>query len=110
MRALEFVTRVDNIHIPDSIASWRLDAGESQVLAHAAASDSAGVLLDDRAARSCARTLGLPVLGTIGLIARAKGAGLVTAAGPVIRAVVDAGLHVDGALVSAVLVDLGETW
>jgi predicted nucleic acid-binding protein len=63
VRALECVAGVDDIVVPDTIASWRLDAGESQVLAHAAANSGAGVLLDDRAARRCARTLGLPVLG-----------------------------------------------
>ena len=35
VRALTFVTRVDDTDVPDRIASWRLDAGESQVLAHA---------------------------------------------------------------------------
>jgi uncharacterized protein len=68
------------------------------------------VLLDDRAARRCARTLGLALLGTIGLIVRAKRVGVVTAASPVIRAVVDAGLFIDEGVVRAVLADLGETW
>jgi len=107
VRALEFVTVVEDLEVPGRIASWRLDAGESQVLARAV-TIGAGVLLDDRAARRCAQTLGLWVVGSIGLIARAKRAGLVTAAGPVIRAVVEAGLHVDEELVSAVLADLGE--
>ncbi len=107
VRALELVTIVEDLEVPASIASWRLDAGESQVLTRAV-STGAGVLLDDRAARRCAQTLGLWVVGSIGLIARAKKAGLVTAAGPVIRAVVEAGLHVDEELVSAVLADLGE--
>jgi predicted nucleic acid-binding protein len=107
VRALELATIAEDLEVPDSITSWRLDAGESQVLARAV-SMGAGVLLDDRAARRCAQTLGLLVVGSIGLIARAKRAGLVTAAGPVIRAVVEAGLHVDDELVSAVLADLGE--
>jgi predicted nucleic acid-binding protein len=107
VRALELVTIVEDLDVPASIASWRLDAGESQVLARAV-SIGAGVLLDDRAARRCAQTLGLMVVGSIGLVARAKRAGLVTAAGPVIRAVVEAGLHVDDELVTAVLADLGE--
>ena len=108
VRALEHVTRVDNIDVPQQIASWLLHSGESQVLALAASMGGTGVLLDDRAARRCARTLDLPLLGTIGLIARAKRAGIVPAAAPVIRSVVDAGLHVDDALVRAVLADLGE--
>ena len=87
VRALACVTRTDDIDVPDSIVAWRLDAGESQVLAHAATRNGTGVLLDDRAARRCARTLGLPMLGTIGLIVRAKGAGIVPAAGPVISQV-----------------------
>lgn len=107
VRALVVVTIVDDLEVPDTIALWRLDAGESQVLARAL-SIGAGVLLDDRAARRCAQTLGLPVVGSIGLIARAKRAGLVTAAGPVIRSVVEAGLHVDDELVIAMLADLGE--
>lgn len=107
VRALALVTVVEDLEVPTSIASWRLDTGESQVLARAV-SIGAGVLLDDRAARRCAQTLGLAIVGSIGLIARAKRAGLVTAAGPVTSAVVEAGLHVDDEMVRAVLADLGE--
>lgn len=108
VRACALVVRVDDIDVSESIARWRLDVGESQVLAHAASRSQTGVLLDDRAARRCARTLGLALLGTIGLVVQARRAGIVAAAKPVLQAVVDAGLHVDKALVRSVLADLGE--
>ena len=73
--ACEHLTRVGTVDVPEHIATWLLHAGESQVLAHAVAMRDAGVLLDDRAARRCARALGLPLIGTIGLIVRATRAG-----------------------------------
>jgi predicted nucleic acid-binding protein len=48
-----------------------LDPGETEVLALARSLDDALVLLDDEVARAEARRLGLGVLGTLGVLARA---------------------------------------
>src|SRR3972149_4018244 len=49
----------------------RLDAGERETLAYAVHQTDALVLLDDELARREARRLGLPVKGTLGVIADA---------------------------------------
>lgn len=46
-----------DIEIPERIRSWDLGAGESQVLAHALAKPEREAILDDRAARRCARVV-----------------------------------------------------
>jgi predicted nucleic acid-binding protein len=66
------------------------------------------VILDDLAGRRCAQALGLRVIGTLGLIARAKRVGVVAEAAPVITAVREAGLYLSEALARAVLKELGE--
>jgi len=50
--------------IPESVQGWGLGRGESAVLALAAQIPGARAVLDDLAARRCARFLGVPVLGT----------------------------------------------
>lgn len=60
-----------DVELPETIRSWRLDPGESQVLAMAMQEPGCGVILDDRAARRCASVLSIPMIGTIGLVALA---------------------------------------
>lgn len=49
-----------------------VDKGEAEVIALGTELDPAHVILDDAAARSDAKELNLPVLGTVGLVLRAK--------------------------------------
>ena len=44
---------------------WNLGDGESEVLSFALAYPQYKAMIDDRAARSCARTLGVQTLGTV---------------------------------------------
>lgn len=95
--------------VPDSVAEWGLGAGESGVLALALELRATAVI-DDRMARRSARALGVPVIGTLGVILRAKRESLITAAEPVIRAVVDAGFFYDRASIGTLLAGVGEEW
>ena len=52
------------------------------------------VILDDRAARDCATTLGLPVRGTLGVVLLAKREGLIPRVRPVFQQLLDAGLRI----------------
>jgi predicted nucleic acid-binding protein len=70
----------------------------------------ATAILDDRAARRCARAIGVPVLGTFGVVLRAKRRGRLAAAGPVFRAIVAGGLYCDEPLLRALLSSVGERW
>lgn len=95
--------------VPESIAEWGLGKGESAVLALALALEATAVL-DDRSARRCASALGVPVIGTFGVIIRAKKRGLIAAAQPVIRSVIDAGLYYDDQSIRTLLSSVGERW
>lgn len=94
--------------IPTEIVEWGLGAGETDVLAAALENHGAIVVLDDAQARACASTLGLPVIGTIGAVLRAKTRGLLPAAGPVLRELLSAGLRIDAATLRDALKSVGE--
>lgn len=86
-----------------------LGPGETSVLSFALGSPSVTLcVLDDAAARLEARRLGLSVTGTVGLLLRAKVEGRIEAAGPLLRAAVEAGLYLDEATIARALADVGE--
>jgi predicted nucleic acid-binding protein len=68
------------------------------------------VVLDDRAARTCARACGTSHIGTLGVVARAKKRGLIAEAAVVMRALRKAGLHLDDQILVQALAQLGEKW
>ena len=61
-----------------------LGDGEKEVLALGLETQDALLLLDDRDARRYARTLGLEITGTLGLLLRAKERGILDAVQPVL--------------------------
>jgi predicted nucleic acid-binding protein len=48
--------------------------------------------------------------GTLGLLIRARTKGHVPALKPLIQALLDAGVYLDGATIRTVLASVGETW
>jgi predicted nucleic acid-binding protein len=96
--------------IPVAISSDpRLDAGESEALALALSIQADAVLLDETAARDCAATLGLSVIGTLGLLVQAKQKGLLTEVAPYLRRLLVEGcFRASPALVRATLERAGE--
>lgn len=62
---------------PEEIIAWDLGAGETSVIALASAMTSSICILDDLAARNCAEVFQLRVIGTLGILLKAKAAGLV---------------------------------
>ncbi|MBW7896405.1 MAG: DUF3368 domain-containing protein [Opitutaceae bacterium] len=77
------------------VVAWDLGAGETAVISMALLHPGATCLLDDRAARDCAAVFNLPVLGTAGVLVRAKRAGLIGAVHSEIER-----LHAAGAMIS----------
>jgi len=76
-----------------------------------AAQTSAIAILDDRDARRAAKTMGLNVLGTLGVIIRARAEGRITSASPLLKALQRQGLRLDNGLVAKALRDaFGEAW
>ncbi len=94
--------------VPDSIVEFDLDAGEMEVLAWAHSNPGFVAVVDDGAARKCAKDLGIPCIGTLGIILKAKKQGLVSKVKPVMQELVDVGLYVDRETLEEVLRRAGE--
>ena len=75
-----------DLHQPSSPAgvllAWDLGAGESASLSLALERPGSWVVLDDKLARQAAQNLDLPLLGTAGILLRAKRAGCLSAVAP----------------------------
>ena len=93
------------------ILGWSLGAGESEVLSIALEQAGWTAVVDDATARSCARSLGIPVIGTLGVVLRAKRQGLVGSAAKIIQELRHVGLYIDDQFVQTVLKQVvGEDW
>lgn len=92
------------------VLEWGLGAGESAVLT-LAASRGAIAVLDDREARRAANALGIPVVGTLGLVLHAARQGRVESPALLVQALRDVGLRLDEqAVAHAFQAILGEPW
>jgi predicted nucleic acid-binding protein len=67
------------------------------------------VILDDRPARRLALGLGLPVVGTVGILLRAKQTGFITAVRPLLENLLEVGFRLSPAIRDKVLTDAGES-
>lgn len=98
---------VSDIPVPPAIQAWDLGAGESQVLAYCLA-DRHLAVLDDGEARGAAQVLSVPVIGTLGIVLRARRAGLVPAARPLVERLLECGSYLSSELVRQALAKVGE--
>jgi predicted nucleic acid-binding protein len=96
--------------VVSELLEWGLGPGETAVLALAQERASAIAVLDDAAARNCAKVVGVPVIGTLGIIVRAKKHGLIPSAAEAMRALQHVGLHLDNETIHHALKHVGETW
>jgi len=108
LEADDRVRLVDDIPVPAVVAAWDLGLGETQVLAHCLGQASAVAVLDDASARQCGRSLGIPVVGSLGIVLAAKRMGWVTAARPIIDRLLGDGLYLSPSLVAQALAEVGE--
>lgn len=93
------------------VLAWDLGAGETAVLSYASQNSDWRVVLDDGAARRCAHTLGIPLLGTLGIILRARQRDIIPAAVPVLKLLQTYDFRIDENLVRTVLPQtVGENW
>ncbi len=78
LSSIMHLKQVSDVVVPRSVASWDLGEGESAVLAYALKNpDIWTVIIDDREARRCAKSLGCRHIGTVGVILLARRKGLV---------------------------------
>lgn len=97
-----------NIAVPISILNWDIGAGESQVLAQCMRLKGSKALLDDGEARAAAQSHQIGLLGTLGIILRAKQSGLIAAARPLIEQLLANGSYLSDSLVREALRKVGE--
>lgn len=89
--------------IPTSLLEWGLGTGETAVIALALERPGAVAVLDDAVGRHCAQAFRLPVIGTLGILLRAKRAGLISSAAAAINAIRACGLHLDDQTIAIAL-------
>ena len=103
--------RVAAPFLPPTLAALSLDAGEAAVLALALNRPGSIVIMDDSEGRAAAHTLGVSVVGTVGILLQAKKEGRLERIAPVLRDLQTVGLFLprEGFL-AALMTSVGETW
>ena len=95
---------------PSLVARWRpqLGVGEAEALALAMAHTSSRLLIDDGRGRRIATTAGMRVIGTLGVLRRAKVAGLIPCVAPEIARLLDSGIYLSPSMVDRFMREIGE--
>ena len=86
-----------------------LGPGERESISLALEIGAAWVILDDRPARRLAQALGLPVIGTLGILLAGKRRGFLAAVKPCVDALAQHGFHIAPDLYKRILADAGES-
>ena len=97
----------DPAQLPAHPYDPQLDQGERSALA-LALDRGAVVLIDERRGRAAAAALGLPVIGTLGLLVRAHSQGLIAQIRPLAVTLMASGYFLTPALVERALASIGE--
>jgi predicted nucleic acid-binding protein len=106
--ALEWIDLCSPASPVGGLLSWDFGAGESAVLSLALERAGSWVVLDDKLARQAAVHLNLPLLGTAGILLRAKRAGHLHAVRPVLNQLAASGFRLTPATVRNILDLAGE--
>ncbi|MBN3893258.1 MAG: DUF3368 domain-containing protein [Nostoc sp. JL31] len=85
------------------IAAWGLGLGESHVLTWIYNNPGYEAILDDRAAKTAALALEIPVRGTLGVILLAKREGKVEAAKPIFEQLIQVGFRISTQVLESAL-------
>lgn len=85
-----------------------VDRGEAEAIALAQSIPDSTVLLDDAQARRVAERLGIRRIGTLGILRKAKKAGLIIEIKVYIKQLRANGIYIRPSLINAVLRDVGE--
>lgn len=91
-----------------TVAEWNLGLGESEVISLAKIHPGFVAVLDDRLGRSCATSLAVPVMGTIGLLLWMKKAGQIPAVRPYLEGIAGTDFWLDQTLFNEALRLAGE--
>jgi predicted nucleic acid-binding protein len=114
LQALNAAVQAGQLHVVGDpiglvlpVPAPRIDDGERSAIA-LALNVGAAVLVDEKRGRAVAENLGLHVLGTLGLLVRARDAGLVDRVRPLAESLLQGGYHPALPLVERTLAAIGE--
>jgi hypothetical protein len=109
VRAAEWL-RVESAPDPAAVASLALvvDRGEAEAIALAQSIEGSLLVVDDSRARRVAQQLGIRLVGTIGLLRRAKKSGWIPNLRSQLEALQNEGIYIRQKLIDAVLSEAGE--
>jgi predicted nucleic acid-binding protein len=103
-----WLSRVPVPDVPAEIGRWDLGAGESAVLTWAQAHPGSVAILDDARARRLSQDLRIPVIGTLGIVVRAKRYGLIPSARPIVESLIAQGMYLSPLVLRDALAVVGE--
>ncbi len=104
---LSWLTKVSTTHVPD-IVRWDLGMGETEVLSFALQHNDYTPVLDDMLAKKCARSLGIPTMGTGTVLILAKERGLIESVEQSLRKLQEAGLWITEPIIQLLKAKAGE--
>lgn len=109
-RAVAWATqyRYPDIAIPATVDRWNLGLGESQVISYCL-KESRCAVLDDQMARRCVSAHALRMIGSLGVILRAKERGFLNKARPWVYKLKSEGMYVADGLIERSLSAIGES-
>ncbi len=106
-----FGTRVPVTYTPASVrALGVLGQGEKAVLSLAYKRGDCRVLIDDKKGRDGAERLGIPKIGTLGVVVLGRRNGHIAQVVPVLQDLRAAGLYVNEAMLQGIAASVSETW
>ncbi|MGH7200146.1 MAG: DUF3368 domain-containing protein [Planctomycetaceae bacterium] len=94
--------------VGSQVLAASLGSGERETISLALEIEADRVILDDRAARRLAQDLGLPIIGTLGVLLAAKRRTILSNIRPQRDALIHHGFRIAPALYEQVLSDAGE--
>jgi predicted nucleic acid-binding protein len=98
----------EQVQTSSRVEVWNLGRGETAVLSYALAHPPLRAVIDDYDARRTAHALGVPVIGTVGLLVLAKRRGLISSVSNSLDKLRAAGLWLSDDLVRNIKVQAGE--
>jgi hypothetical protein len=102
------VERQPPVPLDSRASATPLGSGEREAIALALHVGVDWIVLDDEAGRRVAATLGLPVIGTLGVVLLAKQEGVIDAVRPLVDALTAVNFHLSPQLVARMLRDADE--
>jgi predicted nucleic acid-binding protein len=91
-----------------AVLKTQMDEGEAEAIALAVELVNVILILDDKKARRVAQQIGLKVIGTVGMLLRAKNQGVITEIKPLLTELVQVDFRITNAIIQEALRLSGE--